>query len=414
TLLPSPMALKSPLLLLLLFSLKLIHYSKPQTDYLRSKATSISGLGYLHSKATPATIISRVTPFPNQSAFLANISVGDPPISQLLLVDTGSDLTWIQCLPCKCYPQTIPFFNPSNSLTYRNSSCESAPHAMPQLVYDPEAEICRYYLEYQDQTSTGGVLAMEKLTFRTADGGLASIPDVVFGCGHDNSGSYNLYSGVLGLGPGRFSVVKKFGSRFSYCFGTLTDLNYHHNILILGEGAVMDGDPTPLEIFEDRYYLNLQAISVGEKQLEMDPDVFERTRFGSGTVIDTGCSVTILVREAYETLAREIDFLLNEILERSDEWDTYLNPCYRGKVERDLVGFPVVTLHFAQGADLALDTGSLFVNNGGDEFCMAVSVNMHDDMSVIGASAQQSYNVGFDLKAMEVYFQRIDCELLDH
>ncbi|KAL1210583.1 Aspartyl protease UND [Cardamine amara subsp. amara] len=405
-------------------TLRLIHTKsiKPQESlnrkngYFRSKSTPVSRLDNLWTTET-ADIVSHVTPIPNPAAFLANISIGDPPIPQLLLIDTGSDLTWIQCLPCKCYPQTIPFFHPSRSSTYRNASCEAAPHAMPQIFRDEKTGNCRYHLRYRDFSSTGGVLAKEKLTFQTSDDGIISKPNIIFGCGQDNSDNsgFTQSSGVLGLGPGKFSIVTNyFSSRFSYCFGSLTDPTYPHNILILGDGAKTEGDPTPLEIYKDRYYLELQAISLGEKLLDIEPGTFQRYGSEGGTVIDTGCSPTILARVAYETLSEEIDILLGEVLRRVKDWEPYTNPCYEGNLKLDLYGFPVVTFHFADGAELALDVESLFVSSGsGDSFCLAMTMDSFDDMSVIGAMAQQNYNVGYDLRAMKVYFQRTDCEVLD-
>ncbi|KAJ6994024.1 aspartic protease [Populus alba x Populus x berolinensis] len=92
--------------------------------------------------------------------------------------------------------------------------------------------------------------------------------------------------------------------------------------------------------------------------------------------------------------------------------------CYRGKVGQDLVGFPAVTFHFAEGADLVVDTESMFYQATPNIFCMAVrqaSVYGKDfkDFSVIGLMAQQYYNVAYDLNKHKLFFQRIDCELLD-
>ncbi|XP_009128167.1 aspartyl protease UND [Brassica rapa] len=397
---------------------RLIHSKSIKTQELPKKNT-----GYLHPKPPPASrldnmwttvnIISHVTPITRPAAFLANISIGDPPVPQLLLIDTGSDLTWIQCHPCKCYPQTIPFYRPSRSSTYRDASCEPAPHAMPRISHDERTKTCQYYLLYRDNSSTRGTLAEEKLTFQTSDDGLVSKQNIVIGCGQDNSG-FTQYSGVLGLGPGKSIVTRNFGSRFSYCFGSLTDRTNPHNILTLGDGARTEGDPTPLHIFQDRYYLDLQAISLGQKLLDIKPDVFKRYGSQGGTVIDTGCSPTILAREAYDTLFEEINFLLGDVLTRVKDWDQYTKPCYEGNMKANRLGFPVVTFHFAGGAELTLDFESLFVESeDGESFCLAMSMNTFDDMSVIGAMAQQHYNVGYDLLTMNVYFQRTDCEILD-
>ncbi|KAL7193930.1 hypothetical protein ACSBR2_025550 [Camellia fascicularis] len=63
--------------------------------------------------------------------------------------------------------------------------------------------------------------------------------------------------------------------------------------------------------------------------------------------------------------------------------------CYMGEVSRDLKGFPMITFHFARGA------------------------SEEDNLSIIGIRAQQYYNVAYDLDAMKLYFQRIDCQLVE-
>ncbi|KAH8481851.1 hypothetical protein H0E87_029363 [Populus deltoides] len=86
-----------------------------------------------------------------------------------------------------------------------------------------------------------------------------------------------------------------------------------------------------------------------------------------------------------------------------------------GRVREDLSGFPAVTFHFANGAQLVLDTQSMFLHIAPRVFCLAMgSVNGDNskNLSVIGIMAQQNYNVGYDIGQNKLYFQRIDCELL--
>ncbi|KAE9594006.1 putative nepenthesin [Lupinus albus] len=47
-------------------------------------------------------------------------SIGTPKFDVMAEADTGSDLIWMQCQPCKkCYKQTEPVFDPSKSKTYK-------------------------------------------------------------------------------------------------------------------------------------------------------------------------------------------------------------------------------------------------------------------------------------------------------
>ncbi len=59
-----------------------------------------------------------------QGEYLTQIGLGTPKKTLTLIVDTGSDLVWTQCLACKsCYSQIDPIFNPANSSTYKPVKC---------------------------------------------------------------------------------------------------------------------------------------------------------------------------------------------------------------------------------------------------------------------------------------------------
>ncbi|KAL6495583.1 hypothetical protein OROGR_030146 [Orobanche gracilis] len=56
--------------------------------------------------------------------YFARLGVGTPPTSVYRMLDTGSDVVWIQCSPCKnCYNQSDPIFSPSNSKSFRSVNC---------------------------------------------------------------------------------------------------------------------------------------------------------------------------------------------------------------------------------------------------------------------------------------------------
>ena len=55
--------------------------------------------------------------------FTMTLYVGTPAQKFTMIVDTGSDLVWLQCLPCgssthTCFPEPDPYFNTSASSTY--------------------------------------------------------------------------------------------------------------------------------------------------------------------------------------------------------------------------------------------------------------------------------------------------------
>lgn len=355
--------------------------------------------------------------------FMANISIGEPPAPQLLAMDTGSPVLWTQCLPCTksfwkpCFTQTLPVFDPSKSSTYAVMSCTTSTCLAFRSKDGPcdAAKNCQFSQNYTDGTATAGVVATEKLTFETSDEGITSVSNIVFGCANNVDSGANLNdqsSGILGLSNDNLSLATQLGSKFSYCLGLVRDLQYPHNQLILGEGARMEGDKTPVEYVMGLYFLTLEGITLGDRKLYIDPIVFKNTPWG-GVIIDSGSSLTYLARAAFNILKLEVEDLTNGVLTRRDK-PGYEPPCYEGVIDRDLAGFPILIFNFAGGADLALDPKSLFVEALPNQFCMAVAPSARNpSLSVIGLLAQQNYNIGYDLAGKTISFQRIDCELLE-
>ncbi|CAK9158970.1 unnamed protein product [Ilex paraguariensis] len=343
--------------------------------------------------------------------FLVSLSIGEPPVSQLLAMDTGSPLTWVNYKPCSgCHPSsaTTSLFDPLKSTTYNPLSCDSS---YCDLSIEGKCDLrkqCEYTIRYLVETSNAGDLATEKLSFGTSDDGLTSISSVVIGCGHKFIGGLQL-DGILKLGFSKVSLVSNISKKISYCTGDITDPNYIYNKLILGDGTQIEGDSTPMEIYGSNYYVTLETISVGDKVLAMDKNIFKRTSDRGGVVIDSGTTYMQLKRGAFEALKVEVENYINGKLEKFYYKD-YL--CYEGKVNPDLQGFHMVKLHLAGGVEVVLDIGSMFQQLGNEIFCMAVELTKDDN--IIGMMAQQHYNVAYDLTTMKIHFLRTDYELLDN
>lgn len=60
----------------------------------------------------------------NSGEYLMTLNLGTPAQNFNSVVDTGSDLVWVQCTPCvSCYTQTGALFDSSKSSSYSVSSC---------------------------------------------------------------------------------------------------------------------------------------------------------------------------------------------------------------------------------------------------------------------------------------------------
>lgn len=115
--------------------------------------------------------------------FVVSIYLGTPPVKASIIIDTGSDLTWIQSQPCNsCYKQEDPMFDPSKSSTYKALECSSP--ICDELFQDKQCtsgESCRYTYRYVDGAETDGYLSTETMTVNLTTGGkseVQSAPDI--------------------------------------------------------------------------------------------------------------------------------------------------------------------------------------------------------------------------------------------
>lgn len=177
----------------------------------RAIKSSMNRYAYLKARAKLSSTLDEVRegvkPDYGGIFFLVNFSIGKPPVPQLVVMDTGSNLLWVQLPPLlNCIDQLSPIFDPSRSTTLiRTVSCNST-----YCVFDPfskncdSARTCSYYLKYEDGSTTRGDLGVEELGFMTSfEGTMTNVPNIVFGCGHKNDGFNGLASGILGLGPNK-------------------------------------------------------------------------------------------------------------------------------------------------------------------------------------------------------------------
>lgn len=121
-------------------------------------------------------------------SFLAKVSIGQPPVLQLLNVDTGSSLLWVQCAPCDgCPGQAVLMYDPSKSSTFAVIPC------MPwsQICGDSSGiswhGISTFTKTYGDGTMVSGNITSERLLFKMTDNGMAPVDINTFGCANTNT-----------------------------------------------------------------------------------------------------------------------------------------------------------------------------------------------------------------------------------
>ncbi|KAK4255924.1 hypothetical protein QN277_008851 [Acacia crassicarpa] len=167
------------------------HFQKLQNSFLPSIKRAKHF--YPNSKTEPEADIpeSQVTPI--IGSYIMSYSLGTPPFKIFGIADTGSDLVWSQCLPCRnCCNQTAPLFDRSKSSTFENISCldQTCTSIVPcpaQTCCEDGTKWCQYEQQYADNNTVSfGNLVSDSLTLGFTSGRQVAFPNVVVGYGYIN------------------------------------------------------------------------------------------------------------------------------------------------------------------------------------------------------------------------------------
>ncbi|KAJ9179607.1 hypothetical protein P3X46_011377 [Hevea brasiliensis] len=327
--------------------------------------------------------------------YFVRIGVGSPPRDQYVVIDSGSDIVWVQCQPCtQCYNQTDPVFDPSNSASFIGVSCSSA---VCDRVDNSgcHAGRCRYEVMYGDGSYTKGTLALETLTF-----GRTVVRNVAIGCGHRNRGMFVGAAGLLGLGGGSMSLVGQLGGQtggaFSYCL--VSRGSEVSGSLEFGRGAMPVGAAWIPLIRNPRapsfYYIGLSGLGVGGMKVPISEEVFQLNEVGNGGVVmDTGTAVTRLPTVAYVAF-RNAFIAQTGNLPRASGISIF-DTCY------NLFGFvsvrvPTVSFYFSGGPILTLPANNFLIPvDDVGTYCFAFAASP-SGLSIIGNIQQEGIQISFD------------------
>ncbi|KAH6831252.1 Eukaryotic aspartyl protease family protein [Perilla frutescens var. hirtella] len=345
---------------------------------------------------------------PAGGEYLMKIKIGTPPVEQLGIADTGSDLTWTQCKPCThCYKQNLSLFDPSKTSSYRPVSCESDQCASSGTAQCNSRNSCEYQVLYGDRSHSYGQLAVETFTF---DGGV-SFPKVTFGCGHKNAGTFSQTgSGIVGLGGGSISIISQLrssiGGKFSYCLALLNSnatskISFGRSAAVAGPKVV--STPLVKKSPDTYYYLTLEGVSVGRKRLDYRSSSTKASSAGreGNIIIDSGTTLTFLPSDLYN----RVEATLKKAVKgnRVSDPQGMFKLCYRSKGG---VRSPPITAHF-KGADLVLTQESIFVEV--EEGIICLTLVPSQDLAIFGNLHQMNYHIGYDLVKRQVNFLPTDC-----
>ncbi|CAL0328749.1 unnamed protein product [Lupinus luteus] len=407
------------------FSVELIHRDSPKSSFYLPNETHFErvakaiyrsinhAIHFNKPSFTTKNVESNV--FPNGGEYLMSYSIGTPPVKILGILDTGSDITWLQCEPCRpCYKQTTPIFDPSKSTTYKTLPCTSN---TCKTVRDTSCSLdgghqsYQYKIGYGDGSRSEGTLSLDTLTLSSTNGSAISFPKHVIGCGNSNTLVFEGEGfGIVGLGNGPVSFINQLRpsiqGKFSYYLGpsfsgtnTTSKLNFGEDVVVYGDGTVS----TPMFLDIDFYFLTLEAFSVGKRRVEFKSS--SSGTIGSGNIIiDHGTILTLLPRDVYSSLESAVAGVVE--LEHTQDPSKLLSLCYKSPLAQKLV-LPVITTHF-RGANVQLNVLNTFVQVSKNVIDFAFTPT-NQDVPLFGNLAQQNLLVGYDLQKKTLSFKPTDC-----
>ncbi|KAL6658481.1 hypothetical protein ACP70R_004067 [Stipagrostis hirtigluma subsp. patula] len=149
--------------------------------------------------------------------YTVTMNIGDPAKPYFLDVDTGSELTWLQCdAPCQsCNKVPHPWYRPTKNklVACADSLCTALHNGQGADKKCPSPQQCDYRIKYTDNASSLGVLVTDSFTLPLRNSSNVR-PSLTFGCGYDQQVGRNgavqaATDGLLGLGKGSVSLLSQ-------------------------------------------------------------------------------------------------------------------------------------------------------------------------------------------------------------
>ncbi|XP_008777313.2 aspartic proteinase PCS1-like [Phoenix dactylifera] len=371
---------------------------------------------------------------PNKLLFHHNVSltitlsVGSPPQNVSLVLDTGSELSWLLC-----DSKTSPSFRPRASSSYSpipcsSPTCRSQTRDLPIPASCDASRLCHVALSYADASSSEGTLAADLFSL-----GASPPLRTAFGCmaaSYSSAAGDPAAAGMLGMNRGSLSFVSQTNTRrFSYCISDRDS----SGVLLLGHAALsflpLNYTPLvdislPLPYFDRvAYSVQLEGIRVGTVLLPIPKSVLVPDHTGAGqTMVDSGTQFTFLLGAAYDAL--KIEFLrqtkgvLTPLDEPSFVFQGAFDACFRVPERRPLPRVPAVVLMF-RGAEVEVSGERLLyrvageVRGGDGVWCLTFGNSDLVPLSafVIGHHHQQNVWVEYDLENGRLGFAPVRCDL---
>ncbi|KAL0363082.1 UNVERIFIED_CONTAM: Aspartic proteinase NANA, chloroplast [Sesamum calycinum] len=303
--------------------------------------------------------------------YFVRFRVGSPPQKLVLIADTGSDLTWMNC-------------------KYR----------------------------YSDGSAALGLFADETVTFTLTNRRKTRLKHVLVGCSESTRGqSFQGADGVMGLGYSNYSfavkAAKRFGGKFSYCLVDHLSPENVSSYLIFGSHKEvgityrrMRYTELLIGVITPFYAVKIKGISIGGLMLDIPPETWNLTGQG-GAIIDSGSSLTGLTQKAYQPVMAALKLSLQNFKNLNLDIGP-LEYCFNSTGFDESV-VPRLAFHFEDGARFEPPVKSYVIDAAPGVKCLGFVPLSWPGASVIGNIMQQNHLWEFDLANSRLGFAASSC-----
>nr|XP_010924542.1 aspartic proteinase NANA, chloroplast [Elaeis guineensis] len=356
--------------------------------------------------------------------YFVRFRLGTPAQKFVLVADTGSDLTWVKCSfdrrKCRrCAGGRV--FRPEKSVSFDPIRCSSAmcKTSLPfSLATCPSpSSPCAYDYGYSDGSAARGIYAHESATVMLSNSHQkAKLKGLVIGCTSSFAGlSFRSSDGVLGLGHSGISFASRatqlFGGKFSYCLvDHLSPKNISSYLTFGPNGALIPSEARQTELLmepwlEPYYSVRVSCISVDGEVLKIPMSVWDVEK-GGGAILDSGTSLTVLAKPAYDAVVSALSRRLAGVPRVGVEQFEY---CYNWTAAIPAAVVPKLVVHFHGAAWLEPPAKSYVIDVADGVKCIGFTSAPWPGVSTIGNILQQEHLWEFDIKNRRLRFQASTC-----
>ncbi|KAE8673370.1 Aspartic proteinase A1 isoform 1 [Hibiscus syriacus] len=368
--------------------------------------------------------------------YFISMRIGSPPKKFLMLVDTGSDLTWIKCRN-KCSncriggkkrkKKKMRFYHPNESRTYRPIPCSSSYCSTELMPFNSLTDCptpdsaCRYSTEYVDGQRVSGTFVNDTITIKMRGHKKVKLENMTIGCSESLISQTFKLDGLLGLGcivqSFTGQAVKESEKKFCYCLVDHLSPSNLSSYLVFGneDNQLLNIQETELLLgawyWSTNYHVNVSGISLDGKMLDIPSDVWlydPRTRQG-GMILDTGTSLTVLAAPAYDKVMEGLFPSISRFPKLTRNWPGQTpGHCFNSTGFKETM-VPRLAIHFADGAKFEPPVKSYVIDEQIGMKCLGFIRFDPLAGSIIGNILQQNHYWEFDIWNQKLRFAPARC-----